>query len=38
MAEYVQRGLAGMADALQLTMDYFSLQPREIHCSAGCRS
>ena len=26
MAEYVQRGLGAMADALRLTMDYFSLQ------------
>ena len=29
MAEYVQRGLAAMADALRLTMDYFSLQRDE---------
>jgi ATP-dependent DNA helicase RecQ len=29
MAEYVQRGLAAMADALLLTMDYFSLQQEE---------
>lgn len=26
MAEYVQKGLQAMADALQLTMDYFSLE------------
>jgi ATP-dependent DNA helicase RecQ len=29
MAEYVQRGLAAMADALRLTMDYFSLERDE---------
>lgn len=29
MAEYVQRGLKAMADALQLTVDYFSLQRDE---------
>ncbi len=29
MAEYVQRGLVAMADALRLTMDYFSLQQDE---------
>jgi ATP-dependent DNA helicase RecQ len=29
MAEYVQRGLEQMADALRLTMDYFSLQRDE---------
>ncbi|MEO8411248.1 MAG: UvrD-helicase domain-containing protein, partial [Propionivibrio sp.] len=29
MAEYVQRGLQAMADALRLTMDYFSLQRDE---------
>ena len=29
MAEYVQRGLQAMADALRLTMDYFSLQREE---------
>jgi ATP-dependent DNA helicase RecQ len=29
MAEYVQRGLTAMADALRLTMDYFSLQQEE---------
>ena len=29
MAEYVQRGLTAMADALRLTMDYFSLQRDE---------
>ncbi len=29
MAEYVQRGLKTMADALRLTMDYFSLQRDE---------
>lgn len=29
MEEYVQRGLTAIADALQLTMDYFSLQQEE---------
>lgn len=29
MAEYVQRGLTAIADALHLTMDYFSLQQDE---------
>ncbi|MFN0313944.1 MAG: RecQ family ATP-dependent DNA helicase [Burkholderiales bacterium] len=29
MAEYVQRGLQGMADALRLAMDYFSLESEE---------
>jgi len=29
MAEYVQRGLTAIADALHLTMDYFSLQQEE---------
>ena len=29
MAEYVQRGLKAMADALRLTLDYFSLQRDE---------
>lgn len=29
MAEYVQRGLKAMADALRLTMDYFSLPQEE---------
>ena len=29
MAEYVQRGLQAMADALRLAMDYFSLERRE---------
>ena len=29
MAEYVQRGLTAIADALHLTMDYFSMQQEE---------
>ena len=29
MAEYVQRGLTAMADALRLTMDYFSMNQEE---------
>jgi ATP-dependent DNA helicase RecQ len=29
MAEYVQRGLTAMADALHLTMDYFSMKQEE---------